>query len=89
MEAANLEMAGFALEIAAGVTSARLAEIDSRKALLNENIPSFKVTHSPFTSKLPYTISQREGEILFFLLIHLLNTISYKVPLIFLTIDFT
>jgi hypothetical protein len=46
LEAAHVELNGFSLELAAGVTAARLAEIDARKAWLNENIPSFKV--SPF-----------------------------------------
>ncbi len=58
-------MAGFAAEIDAGVTPERLKEIDDRKEWLNEHIPSFKVSPLPLLFKLPYTTTQRKGEILF------------------------
>ncbi len=61
-----MEMAGFAAEIAAGVTAARLAEIEERKAVLNETIPSFKVSLSifPFTHLLHKLLKGKGGFLL-------------------------
>ncbi len=53
-----MEMAGFVVEIAAGVTSARQVEIDARKAWLNETIPSFKVI---LLFNTLYSITQGKG----------------------------
>jgi hypothetical protein len=58
-----VELNGFSLELAAGVTAARLAEIDARKAWLNENIPSFKVSHLNILFFIYYKILKGKGEI--------------------------
>jgi hypothetical protein len=69
LEAAKVEMAGFAIEIAAGnVTPERLSVIDARKAWLNENIPSFKVTPLTILFITPFRYCSKEGgDSLFFL----------------------
>jgi hypothetical protein len=65
LEAANVEMAAFSLEIAAGVTPERLAEINTRKAWLNENIPSFKVSTVRIIFNIYYIILKGRGGFLF------------------------
>ena len=79
-----MEMAGFAIEIAAGVTPERLAEINTRKAWLNEKIPSFKVSLLPLLFIIYYIILKGKGRFLFFLWVFskLISLHSYFVELL-------